>query len=257
MSEVLTKAFTLLNFLKPRDGCSEWGAAELARMAGLNHATTHRILQDMVKFGVVGQNHMNKKFHLGPALVELGFLAGGLFSIRDVVRPFMDELSSMTRESIYLNIVVNEREALVIDAIDSDHQLRIVEPLGLRLPLHIGAMRRVILAFLNKEKQEDYFAHCAWIPRTKNTLTNEADVRKDMEKIREQGYAISFGETTIGTAGISVPIFGADGVEGSISIVTPDTRMNEEKIEEYTDLLLKKSRIISDYLGGGIWLTRN
>lgn len=250
MSEVLNKCFTLLNLLKPKDGCSEWGAAELARMAGYNDATAHRILQDMLKYGLVGQNKSTKKFHLGYSLFELGYLARSLFSIREFARPYMEELANISGESVYLNILIDDKEALLIDSIDSNHHLRIVEPLGLRLPLHVGATRRIILAHMNKEKQEEYIKNCEWESRTKETITNENDLRNDLTKITKQGFAVSYGETTLGTAGVAVPIFGINQVEGSLGIATPDIRLNEDKVDEYVKLLLEKSKRISEALGG-------
>lgn len=251
MSEVLHKAVTLLNLLKPKNGCHEWGAAELARLSGYNHATTHRILQDMQKYGLVGQNRVTKKFYLGTTIAELGLLAGGYFSIRDIARPYMEEIAQITKETVYLNVIISEKESLLIDSIDSDHQLRIVEPLGLRLPLHIGATRRVILAYMSQESQARYLSECDWTPRTDQGIMNEQDFKEDLEKIREKGYAISSGETTIGTWGISVPLFGPEGVEGSLCIASPQLRVDEERVRQFADILLQKSQLISHALGGG------
>lgn len=255
MSEVLNKCVTLLNLLKPKDGCNEWGASELARLAGYNDATTHRILQDMLKYGLVGQNKSTKKFHLGYSLFELGYMARSLFSINEYARPHMEELANITGESIYLNILIDDNEALLIDSIDSSHHLRIVEPLGLRLPLHIGATRKIILAYLNKEKQDEYIKNCVLKSRTEKTIINETDLKEELIKIKKKGFAVSYGETTKGTAGVAVPIFGINKVEGSLGIATPDIRLNEENIAEYVELLLAKSKRISETLGGGFFQT--
>ncbi|WP_318508718.1 IclR family transcriptional regulator [Bacillus sp. T3] len=248
MSELLNKAFTLLSLLKPRDGRKEWGAGELSRIAGYNTATTHRILQDMQRYGFVGQNLESKKFFLGPTLIELGFQAQSLFSIRDIARPFMEKILKETGESVYLNILVNSNEALLVDSVDSDQQLRVFEPIGIRLPLHIAATRRVILAFMNLDEQENYIKHCKFEIRTSRTINNEDALLNDLKLIRMRGYAVSYGETTLGTAGIAVPIFGPKGIEGSLGIATPEIRLNEQRIVQFSELLKLYSKEISSLL---------
>ncbi|WP_042353950.1 IclR family transcriptional regulator [Bacillus rubiinfantis] len=250
MSELLNKAFTLLSLLKPREGKKEWGAAELSRLAGFNTATTHRILQDLQQYGFVSQNQENKKFFLGSFLIELGFLAQSLYSIRDVARPFMEEVQHKTGESVYLNILVNSTEALLIDSVDSDHQLRVYEPIGLRLPLHIAATRRAILAFMEPSVQKEYLDNCKIESRTSKTINSKEALVAELNLIQERGYAVSFGETTLGTAGVAVPIFGPRGVEGSLGIATPEVRLNDERITEYAKMLKLQAEKIKASIGG-------
>ncbi|MEK3937457.1 IclR family transcriptional regulator [Sporosarcina sp. FSL W7-1349] len=255
MSELLNKTFTLLDLLKPRDGHIEWGAAELARMAGYNTATTHRILKSLQKYEMVNQNPQTKKFHLGSALIELGYLAKDLFSsISDFAKPEMDILFEKTNEGIHLNILHGQNEAILIDFIESSFRLRVTEQLGLRLPLHVGAVRKVILAYMKPEEQEKYIANCNWEARTPNTDTNEKKLRENIADIKAQGFAVSHGETTLGTVGIAVPIFETDGVVGSLSIVVPDVRANEEIIPEYAALLLQSAYNISKKMNGDFWI---
>lgn len=250
MSEVLTKAFTLLNLLKPRDDIKEWSAAELARIAGFNTATTHRILQDLAHFGIVCQNKESKKFYLGYALIELGSQAKGLFTIRDIARPYMEEIEKITNESVYLTIPVDDKEGLLLDTIDSSHQLRIVELIGERLPLHMGAARKAILAFMSEEKQEAYIKNYNLSFGKENKIhIKEEELREEIKNIRDRGYSLSIGETVPGTAGVGVPIFGINGVEGSLCIGTPEARLHKDTITKFVKLLLDFSKRISSALG--------
>lgn len=112
--------------------------------------------EDLEKHGLVNQNTVTKKFHLGSALIELGFLARKQFTIQDFAKDAMQLIAEQTKESVYLNILLDDGNALLLDSIDSVHKLRIVEPVGLKLPLHIGGTRRVILAHLDEVIREKY-----------------------------------------------------------------------------------------------------
>jgi IclR family KDG regulon transcriptional repressor len=250
MAEVLHKAFKLLELLKPNGESKEWGSAELARLAGYNTGTTHRILQIMNEHGIVSQNKQNKKFRLGFALTEYGYLAQSLYSIRELAYPFMEELANETNETIVLNILISSTEALLIDSIDSTHKLRIVEPIGLRLPLYIGASRKVMLANMRPDKQAESIRKFSWKARTQNTVIDENMLSQEINQIKQQGYAISRGETTVGTFGIAVPIFGGNGVEASLMIAGPDIRISEQRLIELVDKLKEKARRVSMLLGG-------
>lgn len=249
MSSLLDKAFRLLELLKPSDGITEWASADLAKKTGYTRGTTHRILQQLKKHGFVYQNVKTKKFRLGSAFISYGFLARSLFELRDFARPVMERLSQVTQESIYLNVPIEGKYALLIDTIDSRFQLRIVEPLGLQLPLHIGATRKVILAYMSPEEQDHYFQSMKLELRTSNEVITEDEMRAELAMIRSQGYAVSYGETTPGTAGVAVPIIGVESVKGSLGIATPDIRLRSDTIPQFVKLLTEGAVGIQQSLG--------
>src|SRR5699024_3884919 len=115
--------------------------------------------------------------------------------------------------------------------------------------LHIGGTRRVILAHMDRALKENYIKNVKLEKRTKYTFTNKNKLREEPDLIQDRGYALSYGETTEGTAGISVPLFGMDGVEASLSIATPDVRLSSERIPKLALLLKKHAKEISKKLG--------
>jgi IclR family transcriptional regulator, KDG regulon repressor len=125
-----------------------------------------------------------------------------------------------------------------------------VEPLGLRLPLYIGASRKVMLANMRPDKQAESIRKFSWKARTQNTVIDENMLSQEINQIKQQGYAISRGETTVGTFGIAVPIFGGNGVEASLMIAGPDIRISEQRLIELVDKLKEKARRVSMLLGG-------
>lgn len=250
MAGVLGKAFTLLQLLKPTNEQKEWSASELAHRSGYNVATTHRILQVMQKYGLVHQNRQNKKFSLGFTFAEYGYLARNIYTVNDFARPLMEELAQETEETVYLTILSPEQQAVLIDSIDSTHFLRLVEPIGLTLPLYIGAARKVLLAFMEPDKQAELISQFTWEARTQNTIVSESELRNEIKHIREIGYAVSFGETTEGTAGVAAPIFGRSGVEASLTVAGPDVRFSEQTILEIAEQLIEKTKRLSQLMGG-------
>jgi DNA-binding IclR family transcriptional regulator len=161
----------------------------------------------------------------------------------------MEELSQKTRESVYLSAREND-EGVFIDAIDSPQILKISEPIGLRLPLFIGASNRVILAYLPKKARERMLDGVDWSSIPSLKPLNRTYLDNELEKIREQGYAMTSGEATEGTTGIGAPIFSYDNtVIGSLNCAGPSIRFTPENVVRYSFYVKKYANLISKELG--------
>lgn len=116
--------------------------------------------------------------------------------------------------------------------------------------MFIGASNRVILAFLNPALQKSLMDSFNWdeIPSLK-PLTREY-IERELEQIRQKGYAVTSGEATEGTTGIGAPIFSYENtVIGSINVAGPSIRFGPQNIEKLSNLAKKYAALISNELG--------
>ncbi|NIK25529.1 IclR family transcriptional regulator [Paenibacillus lupini] len=179
---------------------------EISRELDMPVQSVHRILASLSEHGFVSQNNKTKKYKLGLSIMKYGFLMWDSLRFRSIARPFMEELSRQTKETVYLASRENT-EGVYIDNIDSPQLLKISEPIGLRLPLVIGASNRVILAYMAPSARESILNQIEWeVLPSLRPLTREY-IGNDLEQIRKRGYAITSGEATEGTTGIAAPIF--------------------------------------------------
>lgn len=206
MSGVITKAIHLLDLLLPQGTEKELSVTEMSRELNMPVQSVHRILASLMEHGFVAQNAKTKKYKLGLSIMKYGFLMWDSLMLRTIARPFMEELSQKTKETVYLATRENA-EGVYIDSVDSPQILKISEPIGLKLPLCIGASNRVILAYLPRKTQEAIMDETDWeaLPSLK-PLTREY-IEGEIVAIHKQGYAVTSGEATEGTTGIGAPIF--------------------------------------------------
>ncbi|CAM3137082.1 IclR family transcriptional regulator [Paenibacillus lupini] len=184
----------------------EVSVTEISRELDMPVQSVHRILASLSEHGFVSQNNKTKKYKLGLSIMKYGFLMWDSLRFRSIARPFMEELSRQTKETVYLASRENT-EGVYIDNIDSPQLLKISEPIGLRLPLVIGASNRVILAYMAPSARESILNQIEWeVLPSLRPLTREY-IGNDLEQIRKRGYAITSGEATEGTTGIAAPIF--------------------------------------------------
>ncbi|WP_138754408.1 IclR family transcriptional regulator [Paenibacillus sinopodophylli] len=249
MSGVISKAIQLLDLLLPQGKEKELSVTEMSRELGMPVQSVHRILGSLMEHGFVAQNARTKKYKLGLSIMEYGFLMWDSLMLRTVARPFMEELSQKTKETVYLATRENA-EGVYIDSVDSPQILKISEPIGLKLPLFIGASNRVILAYLPRKTQESILAEVDWdnVPSLKPL--SEAYIEEEILIIHRQGYAITEGEATEGTTGIAAPIFSYENrVIGSLNTAGPTFRFTEETVRKYSLLVKKYADAISEELG--------
>lgn len=232
MINVLQKAVTILRLLVPEGNVKEWSATEVARRAGLPVGTVHRILLELKKHGMVVQNDNTKKFRLGLMLIELGFIARENLSIVESAKTFLKDLAEKTQETVHLT-VQDDCEGVLIDKIDTVHHLRLAQPIGMRTPLTRGALKKVILAYLPSDEINRIVNKIEEKYTRKGVNWDKGSIMEELERIRNNGYAISYGEVTPGTGSIASPVFDIKGqVVASIGIVGPESRFSGEELPQ-------------------------
>lgn len=257
MSGVITKAIQMLDLLLPQGTEKEMSATEISRELDMPVQSVHRILSSLVEHGFVAQNAKTKKYKLGLSIMKYGFLMWDSLMLRTVARPFMEELSQKTKETVYLATRENA-EGVYIDSVDSPQILKISEPIGLKLPLFIGASNRVILAYLPRKAQEAILDGADWERMPSLKPLTRSYIEHEISLIHERGFAITDGEATEGTTGIGAPIFSYENtVIGSLNVAGPTLRFTEETIERNSQLVKKYAERISNELGYRYRLNRS
>ncbi|MPN32660.1 HTH-type transcriptional regulator KipR [bioreactor metagenome] len=122
--------------------------------------------------------------------------------------------------------------------------------MGRRAPLYAGACPRAIFSFLPDEEIDKILSKVELIKYTKNTVIDKDEIWKTIKETRKLGYTISYSELAEETYAIGAPIMDYTGnVAGSLSIVGPENRLNDDTIDLYVSEVLKATRGISRALG--------
>jgi IclR family transcriptional regulator, acetate operon repressor len=102
-------------------------------------------------------------------------------------------------------------------------------PTGTTRPLYVSAGGLMLLAFQDPVFIDTYLRSVSLDPLTPRTITDVGKLRQRLQTIRRDGFAVSLGETVPGAAGVSAPIFNADGsVTAGLLIGAPLDRFEEE-----------------------------
>jgi len=174
--QVIARAAAVLKTLEGRaDGLT---IAEITRASELPRTTAQRIVVALQAQQMVVA--VDGRVRLGPALTRL---AGSTFlDVVGIARPHVEALSRATRETVNLS-VLRGNHAVLVDQVASDHELRVVTPVGSALPLHCTAHGKALLAAMGDDEIAARLGD-EWERRTRNTIAALAPLLKELASAR-------------------------------------------------------------------------
>jgi DNA-binding IclR family transcriptional regulator len=223
------------------------GVTEIAQALGLSKAVVYRILSSFRAKGFVELDEQTRRYSLGERTLHLGLAYMNRLDVPGIARPVMEQLCKEMNETATLSLRTGWTRVYV-DQVTPERDVKMVVQLGQQVPLHAGASSKAFLAFLDAEEQAKYLEK-PLEGLTTLTITNAKALGKELEEIRERGYAASFGERMEGAGSVAAPVLGHDGRPAAvISVCGPVERFRPEA-DRAAKLLLEATGRVSRALG--------
>ena len=208
----------------------EMAPADVAAKTGLTRATARRILLTLTTLGYVASD--GKWFRLSPKILDLGFSYLTSMQIGQVIQPVINAASRKVGETCALS-VLQEDDIVSIAHSSFDRFDQVTFYPGTHLPACVSAAGRVILAHHKSERLDTYLRNLKLKRYTSNTITTKAYLRKELEKIRQQGYARVDGELEVGLYTLAAPIFNDEKTPvAAVTFGGNVARINDRNIEK-------------------------
>lgn len=186
------------------------------------------LLRPLVSSGYLARE--KDAYSLGPSIFRLSAEILSTRSLPRQIRPCMEKLAQDSQETVFLAVMDQEQERVVyVEIIESPQLVRYTVPVGSSRPLYCSAAGRLLLAYQNREWLERYLRRTSLKPMTKRTLTSKHALRKELEKIKREGIAVSIGQAVPGAAGVAAPVLNADGsIAAALLVGAPTDRFHKE-----------------------------
>ena len=246
MVETLIKFFKIIDLL---ENSSELRLKDIAEKLDIDKSTIHRFLKTLLKYNFVRINPSNKKYSLGLKFLNTATKIIDSIDIRNIAHPYLIELEKSSNETIHLTTFDGKR-VVYIDKIESIKPIRMYSRIGNVAPINCTAAGKAILAFQKNGIVNSIIESLDFIPLTKNTITNKEDFIKNLEDIRNKGFAIDDSEHEENICCIAAPIRDySREVKYAVSISAVSTRVDLKKLISFKDILIEKTDRISKELG--------
>ena len=224
--------------------------SDLARTTGLNVSTAFRLLQTLMRRGYVEQQRSSRGYQLGPRLFQMGsaYLQGS--DLAGIARPHLEALRDAVGETAYL-VIFSQGEIVQLCKADGRQAVSATARSMIREPAYCTATGKVLLSGLTLDAFDKYLEDVKLQPFTPQTIKSKAQLRREIEKVRESNFAVDIEEFVPNLCCVSVPV--RDGEGGStvaaISIAMPKMRFKRALIARWCDQLREKSTLICQQLG--------
>ena len=224
--------------------------SEISKRLGYSQSKTYRLVRTLIKYRFLQEHNGTAQYSLGLNALRLGLLAHQQFNISEIARPFMKELSVLTKETVLLT-AVNGTKGIVLERVESEEPIRysLFQP-GATIPLHCGASSKILMAYLREGDWDRIIAKEGLKRYTPNTISDVKKLKAHLREIREREYAFSDQEVDRDVRAIAAPILNSSGeLVAGLSVAGPVYRINKKQISSCAKLVMQYAQKISNKLG--------
>ncbi|MBU6422613.1 MAG: IclR family transcriptional regulator [Chloroflexota bacterium] len=222
------------------------GVADIARATGLSAITVRRLLASLADADLVTHDPTTNVFMLGTAcfgILDAVIRTGG--GLGTIAGPVLRRVSAQTEETVALYVRAGSRRICAAQ-VPSPQPVRFTARPGLDNPIHTGSMGKVLLAYSEPAVRDEILDHLDLTAYTDATITDRAELERELRKIRRRGHAESRGERSAGVASASVPVFGPDGsILAALAVLGPSERLSDATLARIRPHLVSGGREIT------------
>lgn len=247
MNNTLLKGLAVLELLSRSD--RPLGLTQIGRELGMVKSNVHRLMQALVDTRFVLKDDETGTYAASIKLWELGSAVLAKLDLRRHAQQQMEALMARTGESVHLS-VLDGIEVVYVHKVDSANPVRAYTQIGGRAPAYCVATGKALIAFGGAGVQEE--AGRQLTAHTERTITDVEQFRREMKKVREQGFALNRAEWRDNVWGIAAPVMDARGsVIAAVGISGPGERFRRKLMAEWTQAVVDTAAEVSHSLGGG------
>ena len=204
--------------------------SEIARRTGMTRAAARRFVLTLADLGYLGV--VDRRFHLRPTVLELGHTYLSVLSLPQAATPHLTALSGRLHETTSLAVLDGD-EIVYVARIGPRRVISSGLTVGTRLPAYLTSHGRIQLAHLPDDLLEDYLSRVHLEPRTAQTVTDPAVLRRRLLDARAQGWALVDQELEEGVTSIAVPVRdGTGSVVASTNVGTHSRRLSAATLRD-------------------------
>ncbi len=218
---------------------------ELLAISDHPKATLYRLVQTLTNQGMLAYDEERQTYSPGMRLVRLAHSAWRQSSLAPIARPFIDDLATNVQETIHL-AQLDRGQVLYVDKRSASQPLEMFSQAGKIGPGFCTGVGKAMIAFLDKDAQDDAIRRQAFLSHTPTTLASPDALRAELAEIRTDGIAFDREEHEPGIICIAAPILTSTGrVIGALSITTSTQRQSLDGLLPHRPILLKTASEIA------------
>jgi len=218
--------------------------SQVARNLELARSSTFYILNTLEQCGYIYRSSARGRYTLTTKLFDLAGRSLSGLGVRDRAAPFLKVLMDRTGLTVHL-AALSQNDLVVVDKIAPPNINQLATWVGKRLPLHCTGAGKSLMAYLTDEQVESHIKR-GLTRYNDNTIALGSRLKEELQRVRNQGFALDDEEETIGLRCIGATIFDdANQPVAAISVAGTIAQINEDNLNLLAELVKQTAEHIS------------
>lgn len=211
--------------------------SEIAERTDISRAAARRIALTLHAMGYLS-SAPRSSFSLTPRVLALATAYLSAHRIGDAVQPILVRLRALSGRSASVS-VLDGHEIVYVARAAATGPMQMTIDVGQRLPAHVTAMGRVLLANLSDDALDEWLRQARLDTYRATTISSADALRVEILRVRAQDYSIADGEIASAVRALAVPIRGRDEQTLAALNLTTQSALHPESDDamQYLDVL--------------------
>ena len=223
--------------------------SDLSRRLQIPKSSASYILRVLEKRHYL-QRDERGKYRLGLKLVSLTRDALTHLDIREIAKPILEQFLQKSRLAEAHLAVLDNGRAVYVEKVESQSFVKMDIWVGHRLPIHTTAIGKALVAYLPESETLQILSLRGMEKKTRKSINNPQKYLRELEKVRQYGFAIDDEENAEGVRCVASPIFDANGkVTAALGTSTIIMQLNETQLPKVVEMIKDAAAKVSQRLG--------
>ncbi len=225
------------------------GITELSKEMGLAKPTVHGLVQTLVEQRFLQKNAETRKYSLGFKIYELGTYLSGTLRINQAGTEMVRKLAQKNNNWARIGIWDNNSVLVTLNYFPDIDYLQF-QQLGPRVPAYCSALGKAMLFSLSEAELDEYLKQITLNAYTEHTIIDKKKLKKEIQKMRSQGFATENEEYMLGMSCVSCPVFDSSRkVVGAVSLTVNIDSIKKSDFDRIVNEIKQNAMEISRHMG--------
>lgn len=245
---VIDRMMEIFAVLEHRSGGAS--ITDLTRELGHPRTTIYRILNTLQRHRMVRRSDTGR-YSLGARVMQLaaGVADSGAEALAKRAQPILDRLAATLGEGVKLS-VLDAQGVLVLATAQGRRQYALTVTPGQRIPIHVGAAGKVLLAHLSEAERETWIGVPELHRFTEETITDRKKMDAELAQVLVDGWARDLGEHSTSINAVAAPVTDGTGAVVATISVPFLAGQSEARVAEILAAVRDAARSLSSGLAG-------
>jgi DNA-binding IclR family transcriptional regulator len=211
--------------------------SQIAQAVPFPKSSVHCLLLTLVRLGYLQRIEESGRYLCTTRVINLADTAMPGIALHQTATPLLFRVAQQSGLTSHLAIL-EKGEAMLVGKVESHLQAPITTWAGKRIGVHCTSLGKCLIAWLPDRELQAVIRERGLLRHNENTICSVPRLKKELQAVRERGFAVDDEEEEIGVRCVGVPVFSPDGhVVAAISVSGRVDCLDRNRFEGIGELL--------------------